>query len=98
MSMPVNAHATRLRAGAARRLEQSRSQRDNGTVGRRNMRQRAVHERLAVAAFAKHAWRLEVDAASIEYPDFTISREVNGEMLVLDSRAELVHQLNPTAS
>ena len=98
MSMPVNAHATRLRAGAARRLEQSRSQRDNGTVRRRNMRQRAVHERLDGAAFAKHAWRLEVDAASIEYPDFTISREVNGEMLVLDSRAELVHQLNPTAS
>ena len=36
--------------------------------------------------------------ASIENPDFTISREVNGEMLVLDGCAELIHQLNPTAS
>ena len=39
-----------------------------------------------------------MDAASIEHSDFTISREVNGEMLVLDGRAELIHQLNPTAS
>ena len=39
-----------------------------------------------------------MDAASIEDSDFTISREVNGETLVLDGRAELIHQLNPTAS
>ena len=39
-----------------------------------------------------------MDAASIEHSDFTISREVNGEILVLDGRAELIHQLNPTAS
>jgi hypothetical protein len=39
-----------------------------------------------------------MDAASIEHSDFTISREVNGETLVLDGRAELIHQLNPTAS
>ena len=39
-----------------------------------------------------------MDAASIEHSDFTISREVSGEMLVLDSRAELIHQLNPTAT
>jgi hypothetical protein len=39
-----------------------------------------------------------VDAASIEHSDLTISREVNGEMLVLDGRAELIHQLNPTAT
>ena len=39
-----------------------------------------------------------MDTASIEHADFTISREVNGEMLVLDGRAELIHQLNPTAS
>ena len=39
-----------------------------------------------------------MDAASIEGSDFTISREVNGETLVLDGRAELIHQLNPTAS
>jgi len=34
----------------------------------------------------------------MEHSDFTISREVNGETLVLDSRAELIHQLNPTAT
>jgi hypothetical protein len=39
-----------------------------------------------------------MDVASIEPSDLTISREVNGEMLVLDGRAELIHQLNPTAS
>ena len=39
-----------------------------------------------------------MDTASIEYSDFTISRKVNGEMLVLDGRAELIHQLNPTAT
>ena len=39
-----------------------------------------------------------MDAASIEHSDLTISREVNGETLVLDGRAELIHQLNPTAS
>ena len=39
-----------------------------------------------------------MDTASIEHSDFTISREVNGEMLVLDGRAELIHQLNPTAT
>ena len=39
-----------------------------------------------------------MDAASIEHSDLTISREVNGELLVLDDRAELIHQLNPTAS
>ena len=30
--------------------------------------------------------------------DFTISREVDGETLVLDGRKDLVHRLNPTAS
>ena len=39
-----------------------------------------------------------MDTASIGRSDFTISREVNGETLVLDSRAELIHQLNPTAT
>ena len=39
-----------------------------------------------------------MEAASIEHSDLTISRQVNGEMLVLDGRAELIHQLNPTAS
>lgn len=39
-----------------------------------------------------------MDTASIDNSDLTISREVNGEMLVLDGRAELIHQLNPTAS
>ena len=39
-----------------------------------------------------------MDARSIEHPDFTISREVNGETLVLDARLDLVHQLNPTAT
>ena len=39
-----------------------------------------------------------MDTASIEHSDLTISREVNGEMLVLDGRAELIHQLNPTAT
>ena len=39
-----------------------------------------------------------MDAANIEHPDLTISREVNGETLVLDPRTELIHQLNPTAT
>jgi Coenzyme PQQ synthesis protein D (PqqD) len=39
-----------------------------------------------------------MDAASIEHSDLTISREVNGETLVLDGRANLIHQLNPTAT
>jgi hypothetical protein len=39
-----------------------------------------------------------MDVASIEPSDLTISREVNGETLVLDGRAELIHQMNPTAS
>jgi hypothetical protein len=39
-----------------------------------------------------------MDAASIEHSDLTISREVNGETLVLDGRAKLIHQLNPTAT
>ena len=39
-----------------------------------------------------------MDAASIEHSDLTISREVNGELLVLDDRAQIIHQLNPTAS
>jgi len=30
--------------------------------------------------------------------DFIISREVDGETLVLDGRKDLVHRLNPTAS
>ena len=34
----------------------------------------------------------------METSDFTICREVDGETLVLDSRAELIHQMNPTAS
>jgi hypothetical protein len=39
-----------------------------------------------------------MDVASIKPSDLTISREVNGETLVLDGRAKLIHQLNPTAS
>jgi hypothetical protein len=39
-----------------------------------------------------------MDTASIEHSDLTISREVNGEVLVLDDRAQIIHQLNPTAS
>ena len=39
-----------------------------------------------------------MDAASIEHSDLTISREVNGEVLVLDDRAQIIHQLNPTAA
>jgi len=39
-----------------------------------------------------------MDSVNIEHPDFTISREVNGETLVLDPRAEVIHQLNPTAT
>ena len=39
-----------------------------------------------------------MDATSIERSDLTISRDVNGETLVLDSRAKLIHQLNPTAT
>ena len=39
-----------------------------------------------------------MDTSSIENSDLSISREVNGEMLVLDERAQVIHQLNPTAS
>ena len=41
---------------------------------------------------------MSVEQSSIKHSDFTISREVNGETLVLDARRELIHQLNPTAS
>ena len=39
-----------------------------------------------------------MDASDIGPADFTISREVDGETLVLDARTDLVHRLNPTAS
>jgi hypothetical protein len=39
-----------------------------------------------------------MDPSSIEHSDLSISREVNGELLVLDERAQVIHQLNPTAS
>ena len=39
-----------------------------------------------------------MEATSPDHSDFTIAREVNGELLILDGRAELIHQLNPTAS
>jgi len=39
-----------------------------------------------------------MDTSSIENSDLSISREVNGEMLVLDECAQVIHQLNPTAS
>ena len=36
--------------------------------------------------------------ADIGPADFTISREVDGETLVLDARTDVVHRLNQTAS
>jgi hypothetical protein len=39
-----------------------------------------------------------MDATDIGPADFTISREVDGETLVLDARTDLVHRLNSTAS
>ena len=99
VSTPVDVRAAQRPAGSIQGLEQSRRQGQNGAVGRRDTRQRAAaHVRLEGTLSAKRALRLGMDTASIEHSDFTISREVNGEMLVLDGRAELIHQLNPTAS
>ena len=39
-----------------------------------------------------------MDQSDMGPADFTISREVDGETLVLDGRNNLVHRLNPTAS